>query len=150
MKGNVIPTEQIDYLLTDEELYVMTLKRYFRYASGVNDKLSTKDEFKYWLVNQMKLEFTEQDYEIFWTATMNNQDVTEDSFIDLCRNGRHYNDEDITVLERKLAEEGKSEIRNTGIPRVFVPRNKYHYVADLPVEKTDTSFMTEIGSIKAL
>jgi len=59
MKGNVIPTEQIDYLLTDEELYVMTLKRYFRYASGVNDKLSTKDEFKYWLVNQMKLEFTE-------------------------------------------------------------------------------------------
>lgn len=81
---------------------------------------------------------------------MNNQDVTEDSFIDLCRNGRHYNDEDITVLERKLAEEGKSEIRNTCIPRVFVPRNKYHYVADLPVEKTDTSFMTEIGSIKAL
>ena len=72
MKGNAIPQDQIDFLLTDEELYVMTNKRYFRYSSGVNDKLSTKEEFKYWLVNQMKLDFTEQDYEIFWTATMNN------------------------------------------------------------------------------
>lgn len=128
----------------------MTLKRYFKYASGTDDKLSTKDEFKYWLVNQMKIEFTEQDFEIFWTATMNNQDVTEDAFIDLCRNGRHYNDEDIAMEERRLAEEGKSEIRCKGIPRVYVPRNKYHFVTDRVPGMSDTSFITEIGSTKVL
>jgi hypothetical protein len=56
--------------------------------------------------------------------------VTEDAFIDLCRNGRHYNDEDITALERKLAEEGKSEIRTGGIPRAYIARNKHHYLLD--------------------
>ena len=41
---------------------------------------------------------------------MGNTDVTEEAFIDLCRNGRHYNDDEIPLFERKLAEQGESEI----------------------------------------
>ena len=55
VKGNVINAAHLEYYLTDEEIYIMTLKKYFKFASGVGDNLITAEEFKYWLVNQMKL-----------------------------------------------------------------------------------------------
>lgn len=41
MKGNLFPRDKLEYYLSDEEMYIMTLKRYFKYASGVNDKKAT-------------------------------------------------------------------------------------------------------------
>jgi hypothetical protein len=55
MKGNIINPAHLEYYLTDEEIYTMTLKKYFKFASGVGDTLISADEFKYWLVNQMKI-----------------------------------------------------------------------------------------------
>ena len=59
----------------------------------------------------MRLEFTDQDFELFWLTMGGQEYVTEDMFVDLCRNGCHINDEDITKEEKRLSDEGKSEIR---------------------------------------
>jgi hypothetical protein len=148
MKGNVIAPQDQEYFLTDEELYTMTLKRFFKYASGASDKVATKDEMKYWLVNQMKIEMTEQDFELFWTHTLGGEDVTEEVFIDLCRNGRHANDDEIAKEERKLAEMQLSEIHNKDkVFRHIIKPNPGHYIKDQKQE-SETSFVTEIGHNK--
>ena len=51
MKGNIINPAHLEYYLTDEEIYAMTLKKYFKFATGVGDTVISADEFKYWLVN---------------------------------------------------------------------------------------------------
>ena len=51
MKGNIIDHDHLEFYLTDEELYVMTLKRYFKYASGVDNNKASMEELKYWLTN---------------------------------------------------------------------------------------------------
>ena len=67
----------------------MTLKRFFRYATGAKENKASADQMKKWFINQLKLEFTDQDFEIFYNATMQGKDMTEDAFIDICRNGTH-------------------------------------------------------------
>lgn len=125
----------------------MTLKRFFKYASGSSDKLATREEMMYWLVNQMKIEMTEQDFDLFWNATMGGQEVTEEAFIDLCRNGRHANDHEIANEERKLAMMGISEIHNRDkIYRHIIKPNPGHFVKDL--KDSETSFITEVGNKK--
>lgn len=102
MKGNIINPAHLEYYLTDEEIYTMTLKKYFKFASGVGDNLITADEFKYWLVNQMKVQFTEQDFEVFFQTTMQGKNITEDDFISLCMNGLHSYDVDTVDFEKQL------------------------------------------------